>query len=97
MSYCRRSLSCSPPQVSPPGPSPVSYTHLDVYKRQVQRSPFGDYRPSFTSLARGKRGKAMLQRCFGNTYLEAMERELVVVSTDLYEKTAVYHLSLIHI
>jgi predicted acylesterase/phospholipase RssA len=33
----------------------------------------------------------MLQRCFGDTYLEAMERELVVVSTDLYEKTPVYH------
>jgi EmrB/QacA subfamily drug resistance transporter len=62
-----------------------------VFEEFVQRSPFSDYRPSFTSLARGERGKAMLQRCFGDSYLETMERELVVVSTDLYEKTAVYH------
>jgi predicted acylesterase/phospholipase RssA len=33
----------------------------------------------------------MLERCFGDTYLEEMERELVVVSTDLYEKSPVYH------
>jgi predicted acylesterase/phospholipase RssA len=62
-----------------------------VFEEFVQRSPFGDYRPSFTSLARGERGKAMLQRCFGDTYLEEMAHELVVVSTDLYEKTPVYH------
>jgi predicted acylesterase/phospholipase RssA len=62
-----------------------------VFEEFVQRSPFSDYRLSFTSLARGERGKAMLKRCFGDTYLEMMARELVVVSTDLYEKTAVYH------
>jgi EmrB/QacA subfamily drug resistance transporter len=62
-----------------------------VFEEFVQRSPFSDYRPSLTSLARGERGKAMLQRCFGDTYLEEMTHELVVVSTDLYEKTPVYH------
>jgi predicted acylesterase/phospholipase RssA len=44
-----------------------------------------------TSLARGNRGKAMLRRCLGDLRLEELPRELVVVSTDLYGRTPVYH------
>ncbi len=62
-----------------------------VFEEFVRRNPFGDYRPSLTSLARGERGTAMLRRCFGDTRLEELERELVVVSTDLYERVPVYH------
>lgn len=62
-----------------------------VFEEFVQRHPFGDYRPSFTSLARGSRGKALLERCFGDSRMEELHRELVVVSTDLYERRPVYH------
>lgn len=62
-----------------------------VFEEFVRRNPFGDYRPSLTSLARGERGTAMLRRCFGDTRMEELERELVVVSTDLYERVPVYH------
>ena len=62
-----------------------------VFEELVRRNPFGDYRPSLTSLARGERGLAMLRRCFGDTRLEELERELVVVSTDLYERVPIYH------
>ena len=62
-----------------------------VFEEFVRRNPFSDYRPSLTSLARGERGKAMLRRCFGDGRLEELDRELVVVSTDLYERAPVYH------
>jgi len=62
-----------------------------VFEEFVRRNPFGDYRPSLTSLARGNRGKAMLRRCLGDLRVEQLPRELVVVSTDLYGRTPVYH------
>lgn len=62
-----------------------------VFDEFVRRNPFGDYRPSLTSLARGERGRAMLRRCLGDVRLEELERELVVVSTDLYGRAPVYH------
>jgi predicted acylesterase/phospholipase RssA len=62
-----------------------------VFEEFVQRNPFADYRPSLTSLARGERGRAMLQRCFGDSRMEELARELIVVSTDLYERAPVYH------
>ena len=62
-----------------------------VFEEFVRRNPFSDYRLSLTSLARGERGKAMLRRCFGDARLEELDRELVVVSTDLYERVPVYH------
>lgn len=62
-----------------------------VFDEFVRRNPFSDYRPSATSLAAGERGKAMLRRCIGDVRLEELPRELVVVSTDLYERGAVYH------
>ncbi len=62
-----------------------------IFEEFVQHNPFGDYRPSLVSLARGERGKEMLKRCFGEAHLEAMTKELVVVSTDLYDRRPVYH------
>ena len=62
-----------------------------VFEEFVRRNPFSDYRPSLTSLARGERGKAMLRRCFGDSGSRSWARELVVVSTDLYERAPVYH------
>ncbi|HMK96883.1 MAG TPA: patatin-like phospholipase family protein, partial [Acidimicrobiales bacterium] len=62
-----------------------------VFEELVQRNPFGDLHISRVSLSAGHRGKAMLRRSFGDTPLEALRRELVVVSTDLYERRPVYH------
>ncbi len=62
-----------------------------VFDEFVRRRPFGDFRPSLTSLAKGERGNAMLRRCFGDSRLEELARELVVVSTDLYERVPVYY------
>ncbi|MFZ0667466.1 MAG: patatin-like phospholipase family protein, partial [Acidimicrobiales bacterium] len=62
-----------------------------VFDEFVRGNPFGDYRPSLISLARGERGKAMIRRTLGDILLEELERELVVVSTDLYERVPVYH------
>jgi predicted acylesterase/phospholipase RssA len=62
-----------------------------AFEELVQRQPFGGLRLSRASLSSGDRRMAMVRRCFGETPLEALSRELVVVSTDLYERTAVYH------
>jgi predicted acylesterase/phospholipase RssA len=71
--------------------APAEEIDQRVFDEFVRRSPFSDYRPSLTSLARGERGKAMLHRCFGDLLVEELERELVVVSTDLYGRVPVYH------
>jgi NTE family protein len=62
-----------------------------IFEEFVQRNPFGDYRLSLTSLARGERARALLRRCFGDRRVETLPRELVVASTDLYERVPVYH------
>jgi EmrB/QacA subfamily drug resistance transporter len=62
-----------------------------VFDELVVGQPFRDWRPSRVSLARGERGRAMLKRCFGDARIEALPRELVVVSTDLYRRAPVYH------
>ena len=62
-----------------------------LFDELVQRHPFSDYRLSFTSLSRGSRLDAMLQRCFGDARIESMARELVVCSTDLADGTTVFH------
>ena len=43
-----------------------------VFDEFVRRRPFGDFRPSLTSLAKGERGNAMLRRCFGDSRLEEL-------------------------
>ena len=62
-----------------------------MFEEFVQRNPFGDYRLSLTSLARGERARGLLRRCFGDQRVETLPRELVVASTDLYERVPVYH------
>jgi NTE family protein len=62
-----------------------------AFEELVQRQPFGGLRLSRVSLSAGDRRMAMVRRCFGETPIEALSRELVVVSTDLYERKPVYH------
>jgi predicted acylesterase/phospholipase RssA len=62
-----------------------------AFEELVRRQPFGGLRLSRVSLSAGDRRMAMVDRCFGATPLEAPRRELVVVSTDLYERKPVYH------
>lgn len=62
-----------------------------IFDELVVGQPFRDWRISTRSLASGERGKAMLRRCFGESLLEALPREVVVASTDLYAREAVYH------
>ena len=64
-----------------------------VFDEVVVSQRFRDWRPSRVSLARGERGVAALKRCFGDSRLEAMALELVVVSGDLYARAPVYHRS----
>ena len=69
----------------------ASEVEARIFDELVQRNPFGDYRLSPVSLARGRRGLAMLRRCFGERRIESLPRELVVVSTDLYARCPVHH------
>jgi NTE family protein len=62
-----------------------------VFDEFVKGRPFSDYTLPLTSLARGRRGLAMLERCFGDLHFEELPRELVLASTDLYARSPVYH------
>ena len=62
-----------------------------VFDGLVVGQPFRDWTISRHSLARGERGKTMLRQWFGDARLEALARETVVVSTDLYARQPVYH------
>jgi predicted acylesterase/phospholipase RssA len=71
--------------------APVEEIGRLVFDELVVGHPFRDWRLSRRSLARGERLKTMLSRTFGEGTFEELARELVVVSTDLYERTPVYH------
>jgi EmrB/QacA subfamily drug resistance transporter len=62
-----------------------------VFEELVRGRPFSDYTLPISSLVRGGKGLAMLKRCFGELSFEELPRELVVASSDLYERTTVYH------
>jgi NTE family protein len=62
-----------------------------VYDELVRRSPFGDYRPSRTSLIRGRRVREMLDRLFGDTLIQELPLEFFAVSADLAAGARVVH------
>jgi len=62
------------------------------YAEFVRRRPFGDYRLSSRSLARGRRMQAGMERHYGaDTVLEGLPRQLSVVSVDLVSRTRQVH------
>ncbi len=65
---------------------------LDVCERElVRRAPFSDYTIPRFSLIRARRMAAMLERVFGATLLEEIERPFFAVSADLLGSTLVVH------
>jgi EmrB/QacA subfamily drug resistance transporter len=54
-----------------------------LYEELLRRQPFGDYRPSRTSLIRGRRVREMLDRLFGDTLIQELPLEFFAVSADL--------------
>ena len=53
------------------------------YDELVRRRPFSDYRLTRTSLIRGERVAAMLDRLFGDAWIEELPLQFSCVSTDL--------------
>ena len=64
-----------------------------LYDELLRRQPFGDYRPSRTSLIRGRRVREMLDRLFGDTLIQELPREFFAVSADLVAGEVVVHRS----
>jgi predicted acylesterase/phospholipase RssA/CRP-like cAMP-binding protein len=61
------------------------------YEEWIRRSPLTDYTLSRSSLIRGERMRAMLERTFGPVAIEELERGFICASADLRSGTAVYH------
>jgi NTE family protein len=61
------------------------------YEEFVRRNPFNDYRLSSVSLTRGRKTEAAIDRCFGTLLFEELDRELILVSTDLINRQLVAH------
>ncbi|MST35219.1 hypothetical protein GHK86_21110, partial [Acidimicrobiaceae bacterium USS-CC1] len=62
-----------------------------VFEEMVVAEPLAGWRPSRGGLIRGDRIARGIERSLGGHRLEALSRELVVVSTDLYRREPVYH------
>lgn len=62
-----------------------------VFEEMVVAEPLAGWRPSRRGLMRGDRIARGIERSLGGHRLEALSRELVVVSTDLYRREPVYH------
>jgi NTE family protein len=61
------------------------------YEEWVRRSPLSDYRIPRVSLIRGDKARAMLDRTFGTTRIEAAVRAFCCVSCDLVSGDLVVH------
>ena len=61
------------------------------YEEWMRRSPLSDYTLPRSSLIRGERFRAMLERTFGATAIEELECGFLCASADLRSGTAVYH------
>jgi EmrB/QacA subfamily drug resistance transporter len=61
------------------------------YEEWVRRSPLSDYRVPRVSLIRGDKARAMLDRTFGTTRIEAAVRAFCCVSCDLISGELVVH------
>jgi EmrB/QacA subfamily drug resistance transporter len=62
-----------------------------VYAEFVRRKPFSDYTVPRTSLAKGQRVRAALERAFGERTIEGLPGQLRCVSTDLLARTVHVH------
>jgi len=60
-------------------------------KEFVRRSPFNDYTLPRVALIRSRKTGAMLERIFGSTRIEALERPFFAVSADLLSSRVVVH------
>jgi predicted acylesterase/phospholipase RssA/CRP-like cAMP-binding protein len=63
------------------------------FNELVRRRPFGDFRPRRTSLIRGRRVDAMLDRLFGDTWIEELPLQFACVSADLEHGERLVHRS----
>jgi EmrB/QacA subfamily drug resistance transporter len=61
------------------------------YEDFVRSKPYGDYTIPTVALSRGQRGRAMMQRAFGDLLIEQLPRQFVCVSTDLLTRELVVH------
>ena len=57
----------------------------------VERNPLGDYTVPRVALTRGRRGRAMLDRLFGDARIEDLPRDFFCVSSDLVAGTLAVH------
>jgi NTE family protein len=57
----------------------------------VERNPLGDYTVPRVALTRGRRGRAMLDRLFGQALIEELPRDFFCVSSDLVAGTLAVH------
>jgi predicted acylesterase/phospholipase RssA len=71
----------------------IDATEVDarIYDELVRRNPFGDYRPSRTSLIRGRRVREMLDRLFGDALIQELPLPFFAVSADLAAGERVVH------
>ncbi len=63
------------------------------FNELVRRRPFSDYRLSRTSLIRGERVARMLERLFGDVWIEELPLQFACVSVDLERGERVVHRS----
>lgn len=61
------------------------------YEDFVRFKPYGDYTIPTVAISRGQRGRAMMQRAFGDLLIEQLPRQFVCVSTDLMTRELVVH------
>jgi NTE family protein len=61
------------------------------YDEFVRRNPFGDYTLPKVAVSRGRRAEAALERHFGDLTFEELQREAVLVSTDLLARAPAFH------
>jgi predicted acylesterase/phospholipase RssA len=61
------------------------------YEEWVRRNPTNDYWPSRTSLIRGHKAREMLDRIFGQAYVESLPREFYAASCDIRHHQLVIH------
>jgi NTE family protein len=65
---------------------------LAICKREfVENSPMDDYTVPLVAVTRGIRGGEMVQRVFGDTTIEELDREYFCVSTDMLTAELVVH------
>jgi predicted acylesterase/phospholipase RssA/CRP-like cAMP-binding protein len=70
---------------------PAHEIHARCRDELVRRSPFNDYTLPRVALIRSRKARTMLERVFGGTLVEELERPLFTVSADLLSSQVVVH------